>query len=104
MKTLQGRYTAEQRNGGYYLKILEDYGHHSAEVSKDDWKADLEILRETMTRELDPRVEVNTQAGKMLWRFAHRGRDSNTGASAYFQGRAQTLLVQTAPVSMMGRR
>ncbi len=91
MYILQGRYTAENRNGGYYIKILEDYGHHSASVSKDDWRADIETLTRALS-ELDPRVEVNTQAGKLVWRFSRRQRDSNTGASAYFQGRAQTLV------------
>ena len=94
MHLLQGRYTAEHRNGGYFIKILEDYGHHSASVSKEDWRADIDTLTQALT-ELDPRVEVNTQAGKLIWRFARRERDSNTGASAYFQGRAQTTVTPT---------
>lgn len=94
MNTLQGRYKAENRNGGYFIKILEDYGHHSATVSKEDWRADIDTLTSALT-ELDPRVEVNTQVGKLVWRFSRRDRDSNTGASAYFQGRAQSLVTPT---------
>ncbi|TSA86077.1 DUF2461 domain-containing protein [Deinococcus detaillensis] len=95
MNTLQGRYKAENRNGGYFIKILEDYGHHSTTVSKEDWRADIDTLTSALT-ELDPRVEVNTQVGKLVWRFSRRDRDSNTGASAYFQGRAQSLVTPTA--------
>ncbi len=91
MTLLQGRYKAEHRNGGYFIKILEDYNHHSASISKEVWQADITTLT-AMLGELDPRVEVNTQVGKLLWRFSRRDRDSNTGASAYFQGRAQTLI------------
>ena len=95
MNILQGRYQAELRNGGYYIKILEDYGHHSDTVSKDDWRADIDTLMAT-SQQLDPRVEVNTQAGKLVWRFSRRERDANTGASAYFQGRAQSLVTPLA--------
>ncbi|AWN22260.1 hypothetical protein DKM44_02585 [Deinococcus irradiatisoli] len=97
MIILQGRYTAEQRNGGYFIRIMEDYGHHSPAVSQADWRADIATLT-AMLEQLDPRVEVNTQAGRLLWRFSRRDRDSNTGASAYFQGRAQ-VLVNPAPTA-----
>lgn len=97
MNILQGRYTAENRNGGFFIKILEDYGHHSATVTKEEWRADIDTLTAAMTQ-LDPRVEVNTQAGKLIWRFSRRERDSNTGASAYFQGRAQTMVAKTVRI------
>ncbi|GAA3996152.1 hypothetical protein GCM10022631_03140 [Deinococcus rubellus] len=102
MHLLQGRYAAEQRNGGYFIKILEDYGHHRATVSQDAWRADIAVLTAALT-DLDPRVEVNTQVGKLVWRFSRRERDSNTGASAYFQGRAQTITVPNQP-GMSARR
>ena len=95
MTILQGRYTAEQRNGGYFIKILEDYEYHRNTVSKEEWQADINTLGTVLTQ-LDPRVEVNTQVGKLLWRFSRRERDGNTGASAYYQGRAQTALTPTA--------
>lgn len=95
MTILQGRYTAEHRNGGYFIKIMEDYNHHSASISKEDWRADIATLTQMLTQ-LDPRVEVNTQLGKLIWRFSRRDRDSNTGASAYFQGRAQTQITPIA--------
>jgi len=91
MVTLRGKYNAERRNGGYFIKIYEGYQEHQDTVSKADWSADITTLR-SMHADLDSRVEVLTQDGTMVWRFAYRPRDINTGGSGYFEGRAQQPL------------
>ncbi len=83
---LRGCYQVAQRNGGYYLEIREAYA--PAGVSHEDWADDLVTLRQTLSS-LDPRVEVRTQMGALLWRFNASNGSLNTSAS--FQGRAQSL-------------
>lgn len=87
LRKLRGHYRAVQRNGGYYLQIPEAYS--PAGVVAEDWAADLLTLRETLEARLDPRVEVSTQVGELLWRFSATNGSLNTSAS--FQGRAQAL-------------
>lgn len=87
LRKLRGHYRATQRNGGYYLQIPEAYSPTG--VVAEDWAADLVTLRETLAARLDPRVEVTTQVGELLWRFNSTNGSLNTSAS--FQGRAQAL-------------
>ncbi|AWN24176.1 hypothetical protein DKM44_13840 [Deinococcus irradiatisoli] len=82
---LQGCYPAVQRNGGYFLEIREAYA--PAGVTTEDWAADLVTLRRLLDQ-LDPRVEVKTQVGALVWRFSASNGSLNTSAS--FQGRARS--------------